>query len=259
MTSMGQALKDLYSRQVVLPDRTQCSDCGYWDIDDPQTANIIREAGRKLSEAACRCPGIREQAAREDSERWMLANIPHQHPDDITRTFTRFRKREGTEEAIEAAQEIVGKRGPHILFLLGDAGTGKTHLAEAIGREWLHAGGTCRYDFVPDLLDELRGTYDDDSNGTVNEKITWRNTRGLLILDDLGQGNPSEWVQEKLTALVDYRYRNGGYMVVTSNLTFDQMQASMGYRLASRLWDRSDMVKTVHLLCNDYRLNRRST
>lgn len=256
--SMGQALKDLYSRQVVLPSGTQCTDCGYWNIDDPQTATIVREAGRKLSEAACRCPGIREQAAREDSERWMLANLPHQHPDDITRTFSRFRKREGTEDAIRAAQEISVKQGPRILFLLGDAGTGKTHLAEAIGREWLHAGGTCRYDFVPDLLDELRSTYDDNSSSTVSEKMNWRNTRGLLILDDIGQGNPSEWVQEKLTALVDHRYRNGGFMVVTSNLTYDQMQQSMGFRLASRLWDRSDMVRTVHLLCNDYRLNKRS-
>ena len=256
--SMGQALKDLYSRQVVLPSGTQCTDCGYWNIDDPQTATIVREAGRKLSEAACRCPGIREQAAREDSERWMLANLPHQHPEDITRTFSRFRKREGTEDAIRAAQEISVKQGPRILFLLGDAGTGKTHLAEAIGREWLHAGGTCRYDFVPDLLDELRSTYDDNSSSTVSEKMNWRNTRGLLILDDIGQGNPSEWVQEKLTALVDHRYRNGGFMVVTSNLTYDQMQQSMGFRLASRLWDRSDMVRTVHLLCNDYRLNKRS-
>lgn len=256
--SMGQALKDLYSRQVVLPSGTQCTDCGYWNIDDPQTATIVREAGRKLSEAACRCPGIREQAAREDSERWMLANLPHQNPDDITRTFSRFRKREGTEDAIRAAQEISVKQGPRILFLLGDAGTGKTHLAEAIGREWLHAGGTCRYDFVPDLLDELRSTYDDNSSSTVSEKMNWRNTRGLLILDDIGQGNPSEWVQEKLTALVDHRYRNGGFMVVTSNLTYDQMQQSMGFRLASRLWDRSDMVRTVHLLCNDYRLNKRS-
>ena len=256
--SMGQALKDLYSRQVVLPSGTQCTDCGYWNIDDPQTATIVREAGRKLSEAACRCPGIREQAAREDSERWMLANLPHQHPDDITRTFSRFRKREGTEDAIRAAQEISVKQGPRILFLLGDAGTGKTHLAEAIGREWLHAGGTCRYDFVPDLLAELRSTYDDNSSSTVSEKMNWRNTRGLLILDDIGQGNPSEWVQEKLTALVDHRYRNGGFMVVTSNLTYDQMQQSMGFRLASRLWDRSDMVRTVHLLCNDYRLNKRS-
>ena len=256
--SMGQALKDLYSRQVVLPSGTQCTDCGYWNIDDPQTATIVREAGRKLSEAACRCPGIREQAAREDSERWMLANLPHQHPDDITRTFSRFRKREGTEDAIRAAQEISVKQGPRILVLLGDAGTGKTHLAEAIGREWLHAGGTCRYDFVPDLLDELRSTYDDNSSSTVSEKMNWRNTRGLLILDDIGQGNPSEWVQEKLTALVDHRYRNGGFMVVTSNLTYDQMQQSMGFRLASRLWDRSDMVRTVHLLCNDYRLNKRS-
>ena len=256
--SMGQALKDLYSRQVVLPSGTQCTDCGYWNIDDPQTATIVREAGRKLSEAACRCPGIREQAAREDSERWMLANLPHQHPDDITRTFSRFRKREGTEDAIRAAQEISVKQGPRLLFLLGDAGTGKTHLAEAIGREWLHAGGTCRYDFVPDLLDELRSTYDDNSSSTVSEKMNWRNTRGLLILDDIGQGNPSEGVQEKLTALVDHRYRNGGFMVVTSNLTYDQMQQSMGFRLASRLWDRSDMVRTVHLLCNDYRLNKRS-
>jgi DNA replication protein DnaC len=252
MNSIGKALHDLRARSVILPDHSQCPECHFWDVDDPETASILREAGRTLSEAACRCPQRREQEAREDAERWVLANLPHQHPDDITRTFTRFKARQGAEDALKAAKDIVARQGPHILFLLGDAGTGKTHLVESIGREWLHRGGTVRYDFAPELLDELRGTYD-NNNDSISEMVKWRNTRGLLILDDVGQGKASEWVQEKITALVDHRYRNGGYMVVTSNLTYDQMQVWGGFRLASRLWDRSEIVNTVHLTCTDYR------
>ena len=83
--------------------------------------------------------------------------------------------------------------------------------------------------------------------------IGWRNNMGLLILDDLGQGNTSEWVQEKLTALVDYRYRNNGWLVIAHNLNKDQLEEKLGFRLASRLWDTQGQVKRVLIDAPDYR------
>ena len=40
---------------VVLPDRSQCPVCGYWDVSDPETAAVLLLAGRSIREAACRC------------------------------------------------------------------------------------------------------------------------------------------------------------------------------------------------------------
>ena len=71
----------------------------------------------------------------------------------------------------------------------------------------------------------------------------------VLVLDDLGKKAKNEpvkavstWVQEKITSLVDYRVRNGGSVIVATNLAKEEMADHMGSPLASRLWSRGEVV-----------------
>ena len=145
-------------------------------------------------------------------------------------------------------------RPDHILVLVGVPGGGKTHLLEAVGRHFLELGRSVRYDFVPDLLDELRETYGDGVDTTATAVLAQRHLVGVLLLDDIGLGNPTDWTREKITALIDQRYRSGGGLVVATNLTRGEMEEHGGTRLASRLWDRQDEVaRVVYLTCSDYR------
>jgi DNA replication protein DnaC len=260
MKSLKEAL--VYRSRVILPDASQClkivngkaTGCGYWDTKDPEVVARMAEAGRPLWQAACKCGVMARSNHQQSIQLWGDSNIPHRGPNEPARSLDGFSQRKGAEEAYAAAVSFADRvGGTRILTIQGDAGTGKTHLLEAIGRSWLHEKRTVRYEYVPDLLDELRGTYGDDAEKTVAQMVTWRNGMGLLILDDLGQGNSSEWTQEKLTALIDHRYRNGGWLVIAHNLNKDEAQEKLGFRLASRLWDNEGTVKRVLIDAPDYR------
>ena len=170
-------------------------------------------------------------------------------------TFGSFDSVEGTQEATAAALQFALGKGPHILLLTGGAGRGKTHLLQSIGRVCLDAGQSVRYELTADLLDRLRATYNRDSEESYNEAVDRCHKANVLLLDDIGLEKASEWVIEKTTALVDERYRNGRRLAVATNKTRSQISSTMGFRLASRLWDTSpDTVRVVYLTCADYRM-----
>lgn len=113
----------------------------------------------------------------------------------------------------------------------GGNGTGKTHLAIAICKEWIKRGVTAKYAFTPLLLDELREGFSKKGDDSYSEKFKTLCEVSLLVLDDLGAESSTAWVQEKLETLVDYRYMNNLSLIVTTNKAMDELTP----RLASRL------------------------
>ena len=174
------------------------------------------------------------------------------------RSFANFEARIGTELALDAAQQFAAGGVPyHILMLAGKNGCGKSHLLEAIGREMLAADRLVRYEYVPVLLDTLRATYNDDAEVKFAERWAMYGRAQVLLLDDLGAEKPSEWAAEKVSALVDERYRSDKLLVVATNLTFDRMAEQIGPRIADRLWDDgTGKVHTVMMTSASYRTGR---
>jgi DNA replication protein DnaC len=109
------------------------------------------------------------------------------------------------KEACDAAEAFARKpRG--WLVLTGGYGSGKTHLAAAIGNHRLKLGDPPLFVVVPDLLDDLRATFASNSLTTFDRRFYEIRTTPLLVLDDLGAQSMTPWVQEKLFQLFDYRY-----------------------------------------------------
>jgi DNA replication protein DnaC len=67
-------------------------------------------------------------------------------------------------------------------------------------------------------------------------------------MDDFGTQNATEWAQEKLFQIVNYRYVNKLPLVVTTNLLLGEIEP----RISSRLED-PEMVTRVNILAPDYR------
>jgi len=84
------------------------------------------------------------------------------------------------------------------LLLEGTYGCGKTHLAAAVGNARLAKGEIVLFITTPDLLDHLRSTFGPSSETGYDETFDRIRNAPLLILDDLGAENASEWAQEKL-------------------------------------------------------------
>lgn len=135
------------------------------------------------------------------------------------------------------------------LVLLGANGAGKTHLATAVAGYRLEQGDTVAFATVPDLLDELRATFDPGSGERFDELFGRLRDVDLLVLDDLGAHQSSAWAQEKLYQLLNYRHLGRRPTVVTSDLELSKLEP----RIASRLADLQSST-VYELLAPDYRL-----
>jgi DNA replication protein DnaC len=121
------------------------------------------------------------------------------------------------------------------LVLMGEHGSGKTHLAAAIANKCVDDGRPVVFKEVPELLDHLRATYRPDSPVTYDQLFEAVRGAPLLILDDLGTESASPWAQEKLHQIFNYRYAARLPTVITMSKTIEETDP----HLASRMLDVS--------------------
>lgn len=121
-----------------------------------------------------------------------------------------------------------------LLFLTGEKGTGKTMLACAALRHVQRRHGV-RGQFWPvvDLLDRYRRTADEDRALESLDQVDEAMRRlPLLVLDDLGAHRSTEWAEERLFALIDWRYREGQPLIITSNVPPKELAPRVRSRLS---------------------------
>jgi len=135
------------------------------------------------------------------------------------------------------------------LALIGTPGTGKTHLALALGWEWLERGKTVLYYHVTGLLNALRDGYRRSGETDYSHIIAFAQNCSLLILDDLGAEKETEWATEQLDYIIDYRYEHRKPLIVTSNLALD--------KLPPRVSDRLREGCIIHLRGESFRRSKR--
>jgi DNA replication protein DnaC len=109
-------------------------------------------------------------------------------------------------------------------LFLGPPGTGKSHLAQAIGHAAIQQGYRVRYTEAHGLLDELAEA---SVEGLRREKMTELATVPLLIIDDLGMRKLPATAAEDLLELVMRRYERASTLL-TSNRPVDDWGKLLG-------------------------------
>lgn len=143
---------------------------------------------------------------------------------------------------------------PGSVLLTGKTGCGKTHLAVSIVRELVlrSCDVRCKFITAPELLFEIRATFNSKNEVTEDEIINKYSSCELLILDDLGAEKTSDFSMQTLYLIIDRRNRNLKPTIVTTNLSLAEIEEKIDARIASRLAD----MKVIKLNMPDYRKKR---
>lgn len=201
-------------------------------MDDPRFGELVR--------CECREREVLERRARRLVEKSNLGAM-------AAYTFGTFMVDTPQRTAYQRARQFA-ETPDGWLVIMGGYGTGKTHLAAAIGNYRLSLGEPALFMVVPDLLDHLRSAYAPGSELGYDELFEAVRQTPLLILDDLGTQISTQWAQEKLYQLFNHRYICRLPTVYTTNSSLDEI----GGRLASRMSD-PQISYCVTIDANDFR------
>ena len=131
-----------------------------------------------------------------------------------------------------ARGEYLAKR-QNVIFL-GNSGTGKTHLAIALGREACQQGHRVRFYTASGLVNELMAA---QAELTLNKLEKRWLKYDLVIIDELGYIPFSKQAAELLFQFLSLRYERGS-LLITTNLDFDRWTEVFGTRATTALLDR---------------------
>jgi len=169
-----------------------------------------------------------------------------------TKTWDNFRIDGQNTVAWRAATDatFVNGRG---LLILGQPGTGKSHLAAAIGNAMIAEGRwPVTYLDAPGLMLRVKSRIGKDNPDPVTVLNVARRAK-FLILDDLGVGKQSEWTQETLYELINHRREFILPTIVTTEFPLTELTRRVSERCVSRL---QEICEVVEMLGEDRRLTR---
>lgn len=92
------------------------------------------------------------------------------------------------------------------------------------------------------LLRKLRNSFDSGPKGDYIELLHHLIDDDIIILDDVGSAGHTDWREEVLFEILDYRMKNGLQTVITSNLTENQMEREYHKRISSRMFARNNCI-----------------
>jgi DNA replication protein DnaC len=161
------------------------------------------------------------------------------------------------------------------LLLIGETGTGKTHLAVAALRKIVEKGFECLFYDYQSLLNSIKSGYDPASDSSDREAYRAALEADVLLLDDLGAHRVTGWVEDTVTSIITHRCNHRKPLIATTNLPDGEAGSNVvqkgpvgieyrrtladhiGARARSRLFEMCTVIRMP--LVEDYRIRKAKT
>jgi DNA replication protein DnaC len=139
-----------------------------------------------------------------------------------------------------------------VVHFLGPPGTGKSHLAVALGLEAVRAGKSVFFSTLADIVTALAKA---ERAGQLKERLTFYARNSLLIIDEIGYLPLQSGGANLFFQLINARYERGA-LILTSNRGFGEWAEIFGDPVvASALLDRLlHHAIVIQIEGNSYRL-----
>lgn len=222
-------------RKVILWFDAVTCDCEY----SVRERHLLRQEAEEKEQEEKRL----RQAEIQQKRRERVLQVSGMSPRFYDRRFNTFELEDYNKEAFLAAKfyaehfsdmlprsengrvlpPTVSKNG---LLFTGSQGTGKTHLAAAVANRLLDRGTGVICMTMIDLLDRIKATFY-SSEISSRDVLKLYEEIPLLIIDDLGSEQPTEWGASTIFQIINARYE--GYMpiIITTNYSGKELIARM--------------------------------
>lgn len=201
----------------------------------PQCAEVVQRQREALEGIA-----EQQQAARDRLERRLgNALIP---PRFASKTFANYRVTcKEQAAALKACQQYADCFPEHraagrCMLLLGNVGTGKTHLGSSIAAHVVREhGAVAVYRTVHGLMQFVKASFSRDAEYSEAQAYERLIAPALLVIDEVGATKQTEFEQAALFNVINGRYEQQLPTVIISNLMPAELPAAMGDRCVDRL------------------------
>lgn len=217
-------------------EEQSCNKCknGWINYEDDNGYQIAKE---------CEC-----MKERRMKNRLNFANIPETFKDvELSNFRSDVYKKEESKKAIKIVVGIVKEylkdldnnleQGMGLYIYSKTKGSGKTRLAISIANELMKKHNTqVKFATSPQILNEIRSTWDRDSEYTESKLLDALSTTKVLVIDDFGTEEVKGWVNDKYYSIINQRYINKKTTILTSNHELEHLEYDD--RIISRIRER---------------------
>lgn len=214
-----------------------CPVCG-----QPKTLSQMKDRERVYFSVACGCVQAK-QAEEQRTEELKRHEIElRQRWEKTSFAMTTFRRDtftadDGKNHSVSAlckkyADQWNKVRADNIgILFYGSVGTGKTFLAHAIANALIANGVDVIVTDFSRIMNALQACKD------RQRELDALNSYALLVIDDLGAERSSDFAREMVYSVINQRGQVGLPLIVTTNLSIDEMQSTQDMQLR-RIYDR---------------------
>ena len=179
----------------------------------------------------CLCKCEKDKLDAEDLDRkieeiqWHIKELKRiGFPDKELSKWTFEKDDHSNDYVMEIAKNYVNKfdemksRGKGLL-LYGSVGAGKTFISSCIANELIERGIPCLVTNFSRLCNTITGMFEEKQ-----QYIDGLKRFDLLIIDDLASERDTEYMGEIVQNIIDSRYRSGLPLIITTNLTAEELK-----------------------------------